>query len=55
MFKRLKTSMFGRNKVSDRRKNDLLVLAQTEYGRDWQYAYDQLVRTGKLPQEGGVK
>ena len=42
-------SMFERKKLSD---NDMLTWAKTEYGRDWQYAYDCIKRTGHGPRMG---
>lgn len=56
MFKRLKTSMFGRNKVSGHEKAVLMRIAKTEYSKDWQYAYSYMLENkGQMPKnEGGV-
>lgn len=42
-------SMFERNKLSE---SDVLTWAKTEYGKDWQYAYDTIKRTGHGPRMG---
>jgi hypothetical protein len=42
-------SMFERKKLS---RDDMLTWAKTEYGRDWQYAYDYIKRTGHGPRMG---
>ena len=40
-------SMFERKKLSD---NDILIWAKTEYGRDWRYAYEYMIRSkGNTP------
>ena len=56
MFTRLKNSMFGRKNVSEYRnkKNPHLEsLARIEYGKEWEYAYDFMLRTGKMPATSG--
>ena len=39
-------SMFERKKLSD---NDIRIWAKTEYGKDWEYAYYSLQKTGQAP------
>lgn len=44
-------SMFGRSYKSN--DSDLLVWAKTEYGNDWQYAYQHMQdNKGKAPKMG---
>lgn len=44
-------SMFGRN--SDSWNRDMLTWAKTEYGKDWQYAYQYMINNnGKSPTLG---
>ena len=45
------SSLFGSRAKLD---NDYRIYAKTEYGSDWQYAYDQLRRTGTAPFIRGV-
>lgn len=42
-------SMFGRKKLRD---NDILTWAKTEYGKDWNFAYEHIKATGKGPRMG---
>jgi hypothetical protein len=42
-------SMFGRKKLKD---NDILTWARTEYGKDWNFAYEHIKATGKGPRMG---
>tara|TARA_B100001093_G_scaffold112082_1_gene104463 strand:+ start:2748 stop:2993 length:246 start_codon:yes stop_codon:yes gene_type:complete len=42
-------SMFGRKKLRD---NDILTWARTEYGKDWNFAYEHIKATGKGPRMG---
>jgi len=45
-------SMFGRNGPYGIYERDMLTWAKTEYGKDWQYAYQYMVaNNGKAPKE----
>jgi len=45
-------SMFGRNSPYGTYKRDMLTWAKTEYGTDWQYAYQYMIaNNGKAPKE----
>lgn len=45
------SSLFGSKAKLD---NDYRLYAKTEYGSDWQFAYDELRRTGTAPFVRGV-
>jgi len=42
-------SMFGRKKRKD---NDIMTWARTEYGKDWNFAYEHIIATCKGPRMG---
>jgi len=45
-------TMFGRN--TTQWQKDMLAWAKTEYGNDWQFAYDYLIRNNGKPPHMGV-